>query len=393
MIGDTSTTENPIVPSNEFQSVPPIVWVLTDDRPGNTTQSLGLADALGWPYEIKRLEFTQLARLHKIHEGLLGSTNLCLNIEASSRLSSPWPNIVICAGRRPAPIAKWIRKQSLGRTNVIQLGRKGSQAVNPTDISIAPRYCRMWPHVHHIETLAPINRVSDQQLEAAAKEWSGLFQGSPHPHIVLLVGGSTVRSVLDERIARQLGTDVKEFAEKNHGTVHAITSRRTGQSATDALCEGLGSKAIVQRWRPNQPHNPYWGYLSVADMIIVTGDSESMVGESVSVGKPVYIYPLPEKPLSGLSRFREAIVIAGWKSRNTNKDESIVRKVVKKFCGFLLRKGFVRPLRDLRAFHQTLVERGYAQTFGRAFHEPKETPLREATIVGRRVKEILGFQE
>jgi len=31
----------------------PTVWVLTDDHPGNTTQSLGLARALGWPYEVR----------------------------------------------------------------------------------------------------------------------------------------------------------------------------------------------------------------------------------------------------------------------------------------------------------------------------------------------------
>ena len=35
----------------------------TDDRPGNTTQSTGLADALAWPYEVKRLTLGPFARL------------------------------------------------------------------------------------------------------------------------------------------------------------------------------------------------------------------------------------------------------------------------------------------------------------------------------------------
>ncbi|MCA9472534.1 MAG: mitochondrial fission ELM1 family protein [Nitrospirales bacterium] len=370
----------------------PNVWVLTDDRPGNTTQSLGLADSLGWPYEVKRLDFTPLARLHKIHEGLIGSTTLCLNLKTSSPLVSPWPDVVICAGRRPAPIARWIRSQSRGRTKLIQLGRKGSQAVAQGDITIAPAYCRMWPHDHHIETLAPLNRVSDQQLESAAREWSELYHEAARPYVVLLVGGSTVRSVFDEGVARQLGKDVRAFSEKIGGTVHAVTSRRTGQKATDALCEGLGPHVLVRRWEPGHSPNPYWGYLSVADLIIVTGDSESMVGESVSVGKPVYIYPLPERPLRGFARVREAIVVAGWRSQ-AMVQEPVWTKSVKRLCGLLLRKGFVRPLRDLQAFHRVLVERGYAQMFGRDLEAHKGIPLRETDQVGRKIKEILGFQE
>jgi hypothetical protein len=33
----------------------PRVWLLLDDRPGHTTQVVGLAEALGWPYETKEL--------------------------------------------------------------------------------------------------------------------------------------------------------------------------------------------------------------------------------------------------------------------------------------------------------------------------------------------------
>ena len=39
------------------------VWLLLDDRPGHVTQVVGLADALGWPYETKALRFTWLNRL------------------------------------------------------------------------------------------------------------------------------------------------------------------------------------------------------------------------------------------------------------------------------------------------------------------------------------------
>ena len=45
----------------------PLVWLLLDDRPGHTTQAVGLAEALGWPYERKTLAFTALNRIDTSH--------------------------------------------------------------------------------------------------------------------------------------------------------------------------------------------------------------------------------------------------------------------------------------------------------------------------------------
>ncbi len=371
----------------------PIVWVLTDDRPGNTTQSLGLADALAWPYLIKELRFSGLARLHKIHERLLGSTTLCLDQKNSSSLDPPWPDVVISAGRRTAPIARWIRKQSQGRAKIIQLGRKGSQSTHQFDVSISPAYCHMWPNDRRIETLMPLNRVTNQKLDAAAKEWKTLFDEGPRPHIVLLVGGSTVRYVLDHTVARRLGNDVLTFAKKINGTLHVVTSRRTGQSSTNALLETVGASGLVRTWKPGQQHNPYWGYLALADIIIVTGDSESMVGESVAAGKHVYIYPLPENPLDALSRLREWIVATGRETLDSNMSGTGLAMSMKQVCAFLSRKGLVRPLRDLNAFHRGLFDQGYAFLFGQEYQTGKSLPFRESEIVSRKVKSLLGFQD
>ena len=39
--------------------------------------------------------------------------------------------------------------------------------------------------------------------------------------------------------------------------------------------------------------NPYFGYLALADAIVVTGDSVAMVSEACATGKPVHVYGLP----------------------------------------------------------------------------------------------------
>ena len=51
----------------------------------------------------------------------------------SAPLAPPWPDVLIASGRRSAPVARWIRRQSGGRTRLVQLGRPGGavRAVRP----------------------------------------------------------------------------------------------------------------------------------------------------------------------------------------------------------------------------------------------------------------------
>jgi len=105
----------------------PRLWLLLDDRPGHTTQVVGLADLLGWPYEEKHLRFTWLNRLSN---RLLGASRLALDAGRSNQLAPPWPDLVIAMGRRTAPIARWVKRQSGGRTRLIQLGRKAANVAD-----------------------------------------------------------------------------------------------------------------------------------------------------------------------------------------------------------------------------------------------------------------------
>src|SRR5215510_11956155 len=124
----------PTTINSTTQSTALLVWVLTDDRPGNTTQSVGLARELGWPYQVKELHFTDTARRIKSIWGPFAATKRGLDIARSASLTPPWPDVVIAAGWRPAQVSRWIRKQSRGRIRLIQIGRKGGHVAGLFDI-------------------------------------------------------------------------------------------------------------------------------------------------------------------------------------------------------------------------------------------------------------------
>ncbi|MGI9507829.1 MAG: ELM1/GtrOC1 family putative glycosyltransferase, partial [Geminicoccaceae bacterium] len=98
------------------------VWMLADDRPGNVNQALGLAEALGEPFEVKTVGYSQLARLPNwlLPANLAGLTRV-----SQKTLKPPWPDLVIGAGRRTARIGRWLKRQHPGLC-LVQLMWPGS---------------------------------------------------------------------------------------------------------------------------------------------------------------------------------------------------------------------------------------------------------------------------
>lgn len=146
--------------------MPPVVWVLKDHKAGHTTQSVGLAEALGFPYEIKELRFDIF---NHFSNRVRGATTLGLDAAASAPLSPPWPDLVISTGRRTAPVARWIGHQSRGRTRLVQLGRRGGETVDAFDLVVACSHFRLPLHPRRMEITAPLNAVTPERLAAAAE--------------------------------------------------------------------------------------------------------------------------------------------------------------------------------------------------------------------------------
>jgi mitochondrial fission protein ELM1 len=366
----------------------PRVWILADEKAGHTTQSIGLADALGWPYELKRLRFNALNRLSN---HLLGATRMTLDGRQSAPLAAPWPDVVIGTGRCTVPVARWIREQSRGRTRLVQLGRKGADVARFFDVAITCRHFRLPVAPGRIQTVLPLSQVTPERLSEAAERWRALFAAARRPLVALVVGGDCARYRLDAATAARMGKEVRAFAEGAGGSVFAVTSPRTSAEATAALSTGLGDSHHLHRWRKGERDNPYLAHLASADVIVVTGDSESMLAEAAAAGKPTYIYPIPERP-SGLRRRLSAWVTRIAYSQPRKKKGTIRPQQGREYlCARLIENGIVRPPHDLGPLHQEMIRMEIARPFGVPLElEPRAT-LREVEVVAHRVRELLGL--
>lgn len=371
------------------QPAQPRVWVLADERPGNTTQALGLVLALGWPYEIKELRFLPTTPRRQRWLGVWDASLQRVDRSCSVALHPPWPDLVIAAGWRLAIVSRWIKKQSRGHTRLVQLGRKGSQVAGLFDVVVSCSYFHLPSHPRRIELVAPLSQAAPQQIAEARVRWQSLFAQIPRPHVVILVGGTTKRHRWNAEIASRLGKEVHEFAEGIGGSVFAVTSRRTGTEATAALQAALSGHQ-VHEWQPDQKENPYLAYLATADMLVVTGESESMLAEAAAMGKPTYIYPLDERPPHSLkARLKKRVVYHAYPPGWRENALSLPRWMLAWICQRLIDYGIVRPRRDLPEFHRSLVRRGFARFWGEPYTGEPQAPLREIETVAQRVREVL----
>jgi mitochondrial fission protein ELM1 len=361
--------------------------VLADHKAGHTTQSIGLAEAVGFPYEVKELHFNLL---NHFSNRIRGASTLGLALARSATLQPPWPDLVISTGRRTAPVARWIGEQSGGRTGVVQLGRRGGETVDAFDLVVACAHFRLPVHPRRAEVIAPFNAVTPERLARAGERFQRLFDGAPRPRVVLVVGGTCARYRLDADTARRMGEQVSAFAQSRGGAVFAITSPRTGAAATAALRRGLGAVGRLYEWKPRDADNPYMGYLALADAIVVSGDSESMLAEAAATAKPLFIYPLPKRPLG----FRRS---AEWVARRAEarprKAKGTVRpqQGLEHLCARLIEAGIVRPPRHLERLHEGLIEAGAARVFGAPLESGAGRPLDDVDAVAQRVRLLLGF--
>jgi hypothetical protein len=223
---------------------------------------------------------------------------------------------VISCGRKSASIALAIRNaagasQESGRRIRpilvhVQRPQGGAWAF---DLVVAPHHDGL-QGANVISMQGATHRVTKARLAAAAQEFRPLVGELPKPRIAVLVGGGNRNFELSPAWAADFGLKLGALAKTNGCGLMVTTSRRTGGPQTVALVEALTGAAAAIWTGEGGGANPYFGFLGLADAVIVTCDSVSMLSEALATGKPVYIAKLPGDS-KRFSNFFENLVESG----------------------------------------------------------------------------------
>jgi mitochondrial fission protein ELM1 len=266
------------------------IWVLTDGRPGHDHQALGVADALGLPFAVRRIDYGLLARLPNL---VLGRSTRGLSSRARSALAAPWPDLVIGAGRRTAPLARWLKRRN-PRAVLVQLMWPGS--ARDLDLIAVPEHDRVADRPGMMRILGTPSRVTPPRLAAAAARLAPRLAGLPRPRIACLVGGARRGMPFTPGDAAALAGRASRLAHSRGGSLLVATSRRTTRACEDMLARSLKAPHLLHRYASDDDLgvdglevDPYLAILGSADAVMVTADSASMCSEACATGRPVFL--------------------------------------------------------------------------------------------------------
>lgn len=375
-----------IPPPTETESPLPSVWLIMCHREGDNAQMLALGEALNWPFQVKRVAYRWTEFVPNM---LCDATLIGINKRRSSPLTAPWPDLVILAGRRNENVAKWIRRQSGGHTRLVLIGRPWSSHADFDLIVTTPQLRQpLLPNVLH--NSLPLHLVTKDRLAEEANRSAARFGSLPRPYIAVLVGGSIGAYVFDHEAADRLGRAASAMATAMGGSLLVTTSPRTPRRVINTLAKAVSCPNALYRWRPDDPENPYLGYLALATALIVTGDSASMLAEACATGKPVAMFEVPRRP-TFVGRLLAAIerLATGHGSRKNYRGMPKQQDWLARSFDRLVERGLFMPLRDLRECHRELLARGLVQRLGDTAPQGRREPINDMQRVAARVRQLM----
>ena len=268
----------------KFQ-INPNIWLLLDERVGNREQCLAVGEALGYQFESKEIRYNFLAQLPN---RILGPSFVTLDSPQSELCEAPYPDLIITAGRRAAPIAQKIKTLSNGASKIVQIMWPSGTNTNLFDLICVPNHDRIKKSSKVLNIKTTPHRLKPSMDASLKKIWVPRLSSFPSPRIALIIGGSTKNKYFTLSMANNLAKLASEMANSLGGSLLIITSPRTGKIGKEILSR-ITAPNTSFLWG-NSGENPYKAYLAVSEAIIVTGDSMSMCSEACYSNKPVYIF-------------------------------------------------------------------------------------------------------
>lgn len=311
------------------KSIKDEIWILGDDRPGTLSQAVGLADEIGFEKKIIDLTysfFSHLPNCFLSHSFLRLSSQTKKNLRNFNYL----PKLIISAGRRSAPIALALKRESKNQTKIIQI-------MNPNldfkkfDFVILPKHDgiseKKFPNL--LTTLGALTKINENIIADESEKFSSWFQNDKKIKIALLIGGSSKKTKFTKESAIKLAKISSAIAKNMDATLLVLTSRRTDEELTDAIKSNLKGSFRFFDWKEFANQNPYLAILGHADFFIISGDSVSMISECCSTGKSVYIFDEENISSTKHRQFHQELIAKNYAKKLT-KNITSLKKISEK---------------------------------------------------------------
>jgi hypothetical protein len=276
-------------------SAPQSAWILSDGKQGHLSPMIGVTEALGIAYEIKNVP-----RLRPI-DHLSNSIMALLRRPAIHLpLTPPYPELCIASGRRTVRYLRSVKKASPETFCVYFMDPRSARS--GADVVVAQHHDGL-SGGNVVQILTAPHRFSEERLSRACQDARAELAALPRPRIAVLIGGDSRHHRFRREDVARLSTAIEDLARTGAGLMITL-SRRTPPSLAQAIGR-IASRENVFLW-DGSGENPITEFFALADDIVVTGDSISMMGEAAGTGRPIHIFS-PSGGHPKFDRFQQAL--------------------------------------------------------------------------------------
>lgn len=289
------------------------VLVLSDGKTGHLNQSLAVLEAIkeereaqGVPAERLHSKIVEVRFRNKFWENFLkGVCFVCqgrvpfkawflrrvLDGKCLGEILDTYADIVVSCGSSLLGVNLLVKKENEAKSVVVM---KPAFSARCFDVVIAPRHDKMKPAANVFVTDRALSLMTEASLAAEAEKLSkelGLARSSRK--IGFLVGGDTEKIKFSREALEGVLQGLERLGAETRSVFLATSSRRTPSWADALLKRSFEGKEfcpllVIANQANREGVVP--GILGLSDVIVVSGESISMVSEAVSSGKPVVVF-------------------------------------------------------------------------------------------------------
>jgi len=253
------------------------------------------------------------ALLHPcVYQGRLESLKRFLTPESFAEVARMKSNFIISCGSSIAGVNNLLSRDSNAKS--ISILKPGLLSYGRFDLVILPQHdapkIRKGKNLFAITYAAPNLVMSDylkEQSEGLLNHFSHL-KNNLRPKIGLFIGGNAKTVFLSQRQIKILIRQIKEILNEVNMDILITTSRRTPARIERLLIKEFKKYSscplLIIANQENVPE-AVGGILGLSDIVVVSGDSLSMISEAASSGKSTIVF-LPEmkaKVLKGENKY------------------------------------------------------------------------------------------
>ncbi|NLE65724.1 MAG: hypothetical protein GX606_07410 [Elusimicrobia bacterium] len=283
----------------QAEAVAGVVQKILADR-GNTCETQILPVLYRSPWRRRLLTLLTALRIPTGVSGW-GFLRFCLAPETFRSVFSKRAHVVISAGSRSAAALQAISSTEMAFS--VQILRPGIVPLTRFRKVILPRHDmgRLRPSRRLIETRAALSAWTSKELEVARDQlWARRpdLRHDTRPKIGLLLGGDTKGLCWHPGKTEALLGQVLDSSRRVNAGLLVTTSRRTSKNIETLVkktFQGVAETGLLVI--PNEQDVPeaFGAILALSDLLIVSGESISMVSEAVASGKKVIAFPIEDE--------------------------------------------------------------------------------------------------